>query len=335
MFLPGPPGGSADMTKEIHAVGERSVVTTVDATQTRHARRPAELLKAYIGLMKLRVIELLLVTTIPAMILAEGGIPSPWLVIATLLGGTMAAGSANALNCVVDADIDKVMQRTRARPLVRHTVSDRHALVFGIVLGLASVGFLWATANLLAGLLALATILFYVFVYSLWLKRRTAQNIVWGGAAGCMPPVIGWAAVTGEVSWQALVMFGIVFFWTPPHTWTLAVKYKDDYARAGVPMLPVVAGPVQVTRQVLIYTWLTVLTTLLLIPAAGWLYALSAVVSGAWFLYLTHRLHTMTKRGEKTKPIQLFHLSNTYLMFVFVGLAVDAALGLPVIGWLW
>ncbi|MGW0893815.1 heme o synthase [Saccharopolyspora gloriosae] len=293
------------------------------------------MLKAYLGLLKPRVIELLLVTTIPAMLLAERGIPSPWLVLSTLIGGTMAAGSANALNCVADADIDQVMQRTRARPLVRHTVSNRHALIFGVVLGLGSFGFLWATTNLLAAVLAVATILFYVLIYTLVLKRRTAQNIVWGGAAGCMPVVIGWAGVTGRVDWPALVMFGIIFFWTPPHTWALAVKYKADYERAGVPMLPVVAEPSYVSRQIVAYSWLMVLWTLLLAPATGWLYTAFAVASGAWFLWLAHRLHTATKRGEPTKPMRLFHMSNTYLMIVCVALAVDSALGLPILGWPW
>ncbi|RKT86714.1 protoheme IX farnesyltransferase [Saccharopolyspora antimicrobica] len=322
------------MPKECHVVGERSVVTTTaDTSRERHARRPADLLKAYVGLIKPRVIELLLVTTIPAMLLAERGIPSPWLVIATLIGGTMAAGSANALNCVADADIDQVMKRTRARPLVRHTVSTRHALVFGIALGVGSFAWLWATANLLAASLAVGTILFYVFVYTLVLKRRTAQNIVWGGAAGCMPVVIGWAGVTGRIDWPALVMFGVIFFWTPPHTWSLAMKYKDDYERAGVPMLPVVAEPTYVSRQIVAYTWLMVIWTLLLVPATGWLYAAFAVLAGVWFLLLAHRLHAATKRGEKTKPMKLFHMSNTYLMIVFVALAVDSALGLPVLGW--
>lgn len=308
------------------------MTTAVDAPGQQRARRPAELLKAYLGLIKPRVIELLLVTTIPAMLLAERGIPSPWLVLATLLGGTMAAGSANALNCVADADIDQVMKRTRARPLVRHTVSNRHALVFGIALGIGSFTVLWLTTNLLAALLAVGTILFYVFVYTLVLKRRTAQNVVWGGAAGCMPVVIGWAAVTGRVDWPALVMFGIVFFWTPPHTWALAMKYKADYERAGVPMLPVVADPPHVSRQIVLYTWLMVLWTLLLAPATGWLYSTFAIAAGAWFLVLAHRLHTRTCRGEPTKPMKLFHMSNTYLMIVYVALAVDSALGLPVLG---
>ncbi|MFC7342650.1 heme o synthase [Saccharopolyspora griseoalba] len=311
------------------------MTATVDAPRARFARKPAELLKAYLGLVKPRVIELLLVTTIPAMLLAERGIPSPVLVLATLLGGTMAAGSANALNCVADADIDQVMKRTRARPLVRHTVSNRHALVFGIALGAGSFLVLWVSANLLAAALAVATILFYVFVYTLVLKRRTAQNIVWGGAAGCMPVVIGWAGVTGGIDWPALVMFGVVFFWTPPHTWSLAMKYKDDYERAGVPMLPVVAEPAAVSRQIVVFTWLMVVWTLLLVPATGWLYAVFAAATGAWFLVLAHRLHAQVKRGVPAKPMRLFHLSNTYLMLVFVALAVDSALGLPVLGWPW
>jgi protoheme IX farnesyltransferase len=326
--------GVPDQLKESHAVGECSTVTTaVESPETRHARRPSELLRAYLGLIKPRVIELLLVTTVPAMLLAERGIPAPWLVLATLVGGTMAAGSANALNCVADADIDQVMNRTKERPLVRHTVSQRHALVFGIALGLTSFAWMWATTNPLAAGLTVATILFYVFIYTLVLKRRTAQNIVWGGAAGCMPVVIGWAGVTGRVSWPALVMFGIVFFWTPPHTWSLAMKYKADYARAGVPMLPVVAEPVAVSRQIVAFTWLMVLWTLLLAPAAGWLYATVAIVAGGWFLVLAHRLHHRIRSGLPNKPMLLFHMSNTYLMIVCVALAVDSALSLPVLGW--
>ncbi|SHE99841.1 protoheme IX farnesyltransferase [Streptoalloteichus hindustanus] len=307
--------------------------TAVELPTASRARTPGDLLRAYVGLVKPRVIELLLVTTIPAMLLAQRGLPPLGTFFATLVGGIMAAGSANALNCVADADIDSVMKRTKVRPLPKHSVSTRHALVFGLVLGVASFVFLWATTNLLAGVLAVATILFYVLVYTLVLKRRTAQNVVWGGAAGCMPVVIGWSAVTGTVEWPALVMFGIVFFWTPPHTWALATKFKDDYRRAGVPMLPVVATPVQVTRQIVLYTWATVLWSLLLVPATSWLYAVSAVVAGAWFLVVAHRLHAATKRGAKTNPMKLFHLSNTYLMLVCVGMSVDSLLGWPALGW--
>jgi protoheme IX farnesyltransferase len=293
----------------------------------------AEVLRAYVALTKPRIIELLLVTTVPAMLLAERGIPSPWLVLTTLIGGTMAAGSANALNCVVDADIDALMKRTKSRPLAQHIVPSRNALVFGVVLGVLSFAWLWATTNLLAAAMAVGAILFYVLVYTMVLKRRTAQNIVWGGAAGCMPVVIGWAAVTGDVAWPALVMFGVIFFWTPPHFWALAMKFRDDYAKAGVPMLPVVATPVQVAKQIVIYSWVMVAWTLLLLPATGWVYLGFAVLAGAWFLIYAHRLHVAIKRDEPANPMKLFHLSNSYLTLVFLALAVDSALGLPVLGW--
>ena len=309
---------------------EQSVASTA---ATPVAARFADVLRAYLALMKLRVIELLLVTTIPAMFLAARGFPSLWLVAVVLVGGTMSAGSANALNCVVDADIDAVMKRTKARPLVKHTVSPRNALIFGVALGVASFAVLWLGANLLAALLSLAAILFYVFVYTMGLKRRTSQNIVWGGAAGCMPVIIGWAAVTGTVGWPAWVMFGVIFFWTPPHFWALAMRYREDYAAAGVPMLPVVATKEKVARQILIYSWVMVAWTLLLVPATGWVYAVFAVVFGAWFLVTAQRLHGSVRKGRDTNPMVLFHVSNTYLMLVFVALAVDSALRLPVLGW--
>jgi protoheme IX farnesyltransferase len=283
-------------------------------------------------LTKPRVIELLLVTTIPAMFLAGRGIPSLWLVLATLGGGAMAAGSANALNCVADSDIDAVMDRTKERPLATYTVPRTHALIFGIVLGVASFAVLTFGANLLAAVLALSAILFYVFVYTLVLKRRTSQNIVWGGAAGCMPVVIGWAAVAGKVEWPALVMFGVVFLWTPPHFWSLAMKYRDDYARAGVPMLPVVATARQVSARILAYSWATVGCTLLLVPATSWVYVVSAVVIGAAFLITAQKLHAAVRRGASYNPMTLFHLSNSYLALLFVAIAVDAAVGLPVFG---
>jgi protoheme IX farnesyltransferase len=296
-------------------------------------RRRSDVLRAYVALTKPRIIELLLVTTVPAMMLAARGIPSPWLVFATLFGGTMAAGSANALNCVADADIDAVMKRTRSRPLPRHSVPSRHALIFGVTLGVLSFAWLWPTTNLLAASMAVGAILFYVFVYTLFLKRRTSQNIVWGGAAGCMPVVIGWSAVTGSVAWPALVMFGVIFFWTPPHFWALAMKFRDDYAKAGVPMLPVVTTADRVVRQIVAYSWVMVVWTLLLVPATGWVYTGFALVSGGWFLVVAHRLYAAVRRGEPGKPMKLFHMSNTYLTLVFVALAVDSALGLPVLGW--
>ena len=199
---------------------------------------------AYVALTKPRIIELLLVTTLPAMVLAAGGLPDWWTVVATMVGGTLAAGSANALNCWVDRDIDAMMRRTTHRPLARHEVSPTGALVFGLVLGVLSVAAIGLATNLLAGGLTLVAIAFYIVVYTMLLKRRTAQNIVWGGAAGCMPVLIGWTAVTGSLALAPFVLFAVVFFWTPPHTWALATRYRDDYARAGVPMLPVVAPPV-------------------------------------------------------------------------------------------
>ncbi|HYB82539.1 MAG TPA: heme o synthase [Mycobacterium sp.] len=284
---------------------------------------------AYLALTKPRVIELLVVTAIPAMLLAHRGTVNPLLIVNTLIGGMLAAGGANTLNCVADADIDKVMKRTARRPLARAAVPMRNALVLGLALSVASFFWLWWTTNLLSGLLAMATVAFYVFVYTLWLKRRTPQNVVWGGAAGCMPVMIGWSAVTGTIGWPALAMFAIVFFWTPPHTWALAMRYKEDYKLAGVPMLPAVATERQVTKQILIYTWLTVLATLVLALATGWLYAAVAVVAGVWFLAMAHQLYAGVRAGEPVKPLRLFLQSNNYLAVVFCALAVDSAIALP------
>jgi protoheme IX farnesyltransferase len=313
-------------------VQEGTVVGNDAGAARTEPRGRTGVLRAYVALTKPRIIELLLVTTVPAMMLAERGVPSPWLVFATLFGGTMAAGSANVLNCVVDADIDAIMKRTRSRPLARHQVSARNALVFGVVLGVGSFCWLLATTNLLAALMAVGAILFYVLVYTLLLKRRTPQNIVWGGAAGCMPVVIGWATVTGDVGWPALVMFAVIFFWTPPHFWALAMRFRDDYARAGVPMLPVVTTAERVARQIVIYTWVMVAWTLLLVPATGWLYLSAALLAGGWFLVSAHRLWAAVRRGAKGSPMRLFHLSNSYLTLVFVAIAVDSALTLPVTG---
>jgi heme o synthase len=286
-------------------------------------------LLAYLALTKPRVIELLLVTAIPAMLLAHRGSVNPLLILNTLIGGMLAAGGANTLNCVADADIDKMMKRTARRPLARDAVPTRHALVFGLVLSVASFAWLWWTTNLLSGLLAVGTIAFYVFVYTLLLKRRTSQNVVWGGAAGCMPVMIAWSSVTGTIGWPALVMFAIIFFWTPPHTWALAMRYKDDYKAAGVPMLPAVATERQVTKQILIYTWLTVAATLALALATGWLYTAVAAVAGVWFLAMAHQLYAGVRRGEPVKPLRLFLQSNNYLAVVFCALALDSALALP------
>ena len=307
------------------AVPDAPAPIDVPAEKAARRRRAGAVLKAYVALTKPRIIELLLVTTVPAMVLAARGLPPLGLVAATLFGGTLAAGSANALNCYLDRDIDAVMRRTVARPRARHAVSPRAALVFGIVLGVVSITVMWATTGWLPALLTAAAILFYVLVYTLVLKRRTAQNIVWGGAAGCMPVLIGWSAVTGSLAWAPVVLFGVVFFWTPPHFWALAMKFKDDYARAGVPMLPVVATPLQVARRIVGYTWLTVGTSLLLWPlATSWIYGAVAVVSGAWFLAGAHGLLRRVRAGEPARAMPLFHLSNTYLAVLFVGVAVDA-----------
>jgi protoheme IX farnesyltransferase len=291
--------------------------------------RVRETLLAYLALTKPRVIELLLVTAIPAMLLAHRGSVDPLLILNTLVGGMLAAGGANTLNCVADADIDKKMKRTARRPLARAAVPKRNALVFGLVLSVASFAWLWWTTNLLSGLLAVGTIAFYVFIYTLLLKRRTSQNVVWGGAAGCMPVMIAWSSVTGTIGWPALVMFAIIFFWTPPHTWALAMRYKEDYQAAGVPMLPAVATEREVTKQILIYTWLTVAATLALSLATGWLYTAVAAVAGVWFLAMAHQLYAGVRRGEAVKPLRLFLQSNNYLAVVFCALALDSALALP------
>ena len=280
--------------------------------------------RAYLALTKPRIIELLLVTTLPSMVLAARGLPSWSVVLATMAAGTLAAGSANALNCFIDRDIDAVMRRTGHRPLATHQVSPTGALVFGSALGLVAIVLMGLATNWLAAGLTAAAIGFYVVVYTMLLKRRTSQNIVWGGAAGCMPVLIGWSAVTGSLAWPPLVLFGVVFFWTPPHFWALAIRYRDDYARAGVPMLPVVATPVAVARQIVGYSWLTVAASLLLWPiATGWVYGVLAAAAGLALLVEAHRLYAATARGERGRPMRLFHLSNSYLAFVFVAVAVD------------
>ena len=284
---------------------------------------------AYVALTKPRIIELLLVTTVPTMVLAEQGMPPLLLVLATLVGGSLAAGSANALNCYYDRDIDVVMNRTSRRPLAQRTVPPRNALVFGLVLGVLSFAVLAATTNLLSAVLAVAAIAFYVLVYTMLLKRRTSQNIVWGGAAGCMPVLIGWSAVTGTVGWPAVVLFLVIFFWTPPHFWALAMRFRDDYAAAAVPMLPVVAAPAVVASRIVAYSWAMVATSLLLVAPAGpsgVVYGASAVLLGAAFLREAHLLHRRVGRGEDARPMRLFHWSITYLALLFLAVAVDALL---------
>jgi protoheme IX farnesyltransferase len=284
-------------------------------------------LAAYVALTKPRIIELLLVTTLPSMILAEGALPDWRTVLATMVGGTLAAASANALNCYLDRDIDAVMRRTGHRPLARHDVTPRAALVFGVLLGVLAVGLIGLATNWLAGSLTALAIGFYVIVYTMVLKRRTPQNIVWGGAAGCMPVLIGWAAVTGSLAWPPVILFGVVFFWTPPHFWALAMRFREDYERAGVPMLPVVAAPERVARDILCYSGLTVATSLLLWPVAtGWVYGVLAAAAGGVLLVAAHRLYADVRAGRTARPMRLFHLSNSYLTFVFVAVAIDTFL---------
>lgn len=296
----------------------------------QHRIGPLRKAKAFVALTKPRVIELLLVTTAPVMILAARGIPNLWLVLATLVGGTLSAASANAFNCYLDRDIDRVMDRTRTRPLVTGELRDREALAFAWIVGAASVLWLGFLTNWLAAGLSVGAIAFYVLVYTMVLKRRTPQNIVWGGAAGCMPVLIGWAAVTGSLTWTPVVLFGIVFLWTPPHYWPLSMKYRADYQSVSVPMLAVVRGRSIVGLQIVLYAWATVACSLLLIPVArmGVLYSVVAVVTGGWFLYESHRLYATAIRHVPVKPMRVFHSSISYLTLLFVAIGID-----PLIHW--
>ena len=278
---------------------------------------------AYVALTKPRIIELLLITTVPAMVLAARGWPGTWLVVATLVGGTLSAAGANTLNCYLDRDIDGVMRRTSRRPLPRHQIEPESALIFGVVLGLAGFAWLSLFANLLAASLATAALLFYVLVYTLWLKRTSNQNIVIGGAAGAGPALVGWAAVTGGVELPAWILFSVVFYWTPPHFWALALRYRDDYQAAAVPMLPVTNGISFTTRQMVLYAGLTAITSVLLVPTAGmgWIYLLAAVGLGGWFLWQTLRVHFRPERA-----MVLFSQSTRYLSFLFLAVMLDVLL---------
>ena len=287
--------------------------------------------RAYVALTKPRVIELLLVTTLPTMIFAQQGLPSLGLILATMVGGALAAGSAGAFNCYIDRDMDKLMKRTKNRPLVTGEVSPREAMVFAWVLGLVAIALLWFGANPLTGLLGVGAILLYVVFYTLILKRRTTQNIVWGGAAGCMPVLIAWAAVTNKVEWPAIILFMIIFLWTPPHYWPLSMKYGEDYRNASVPMLGAVAGAKLVSVQVVLYAYATVACSLLLVPVggAGWVYTVAALLSGVWFIAESHKLHSRAQREELNdkSAMKVFHLSISYLTILFLALAVDPFVG--------
>ena len=280
---------------------------------------------SYVSLMKPRVIELLLVTTAPVMVLAARGVPDVWLILGTLAGGALSAGSANAFNMYIDRDIDTLMARTKGRPIVTGEISPRSALVFAFTIGLTSLVVLTLVANPLAAALSFAAILFYVFVYTLLLKRRTEQNIVWGGIAGCFPVLIGWAAVTGELSLTPWILFVVVFLWTPAHYWPLSLRYADDYAAASVPMLSVLRPKVAVGLQVILYAWATVVASLVLIPIApmGIVYVVVAVLAGVWFIVETHVLYNRSVAGRETNAMRVFHASNSYLTALFIAVAID------------
>ncbi|GAA2249033.1 heme o synthase [Rarobacter faecitabidus] len=285
---------------------------------------------AYVALTKPRVIELLLVATIPTMILAADGFPSFWLVLATLIGGYASAGSSGVFNCYIDRDIDSQMKRTKRRPLATGEISGRAALIFGSILGVFSLAWFWFVVNPLSSILTAGAILLYVVGYSLILKRRTSQNIVWGGAAGCMPVLIGWAAVTNKVEWPAILLFLVIFFWTPPHYWPLSIKFRGDYAAAGVPMLPVVASDRTVATQMIGYTIAMVAATIVLWPVAGLspVYGVSAILLGAWFTWSCIQLLRRAGHPERGKldAMRVFHGSITYLSALFVMIAVDVIL---------
>jgi protoheme IX farnesyltransferase len=285
-------------------------------------RIPTTKLQGYVALAKLRVVELLLITTVPPMVLAEQGWPSTWLVIVTLVGGCMAASGANAINMVVDRDIDALMERTAGRPLVTGLITPRAALVFAISLNVAAFALLWWGANLLAASLTIGATLFYVFVYTLWLKRTSTQNIVIGGAAGAAPVLVGWAAVTGAVEWPAVVLFVVIFLWTPPHFWALAIRHADEYRAAGVPMLPAVVPLDQAIRKMIVYTVLLVASSLVVAPVAGTgpIYLVAAVASGAGFLWGTIAL---ARRPTASGSMRLFAFSITYVTVLFGALMVD------------
>lgn len=291
-------------------------------------RGAVDIVKGLVALTKPRIIELLLVTTVPTMMLAARGWPSSRLVVVTVLAGALAAGSANTLNCFIDRDIDQVMRRTARRPLVRSVIRPSEALAFGVALGVVATLLMGFLVNWLSAILADAAIVFYVGVYTIGLKRRTPSNIVIGGAAGCFPVLIGWSAVTGRVGWPAVVLFAVIFAWTPPHFWALAMRFREDYAAAHVPMLPVVAEPLVVARQILWYSYGMVAASLALAPVAhvGWVYVAIAGLLGGWFLAEAHRIVRRVRLGRDPRPMRLFHMSISYLTLLFVAVALAAYL---------
>ena len=297
------------------------------ASTRRGIRVAGERITPYIALTKPRIIELLLVTTLPTMIVAQDGLPPLWLIAATLVGGALAAGGANAINMVVDRDIDQVMHRTKNRPLVTGAVTPQAALLFAIVLEVLAFVELWRFVNLLSAVLAVSATAFYVFVYTLWLKRRSSQNIVIGGAAGAVPVLVGWAAVTDSLGWAPLVLFALIFIWTPPHFWSLAVRYRDDYRAADVPMLPVVASLEKTTQQIFLYTLVLVAVSVVFAPVAnmGLFYVVAAAVLGAVFIWMAARLWRLARldRATTRDAMRLFGYSITYLTLLFGAMAAD------------
>lgn len=291
-------------------------------------RIPTSKIGGFVALTKPRIIELLLITTVPTMVLAEGGWPRTSLVLITLLGGTLAAGGANAINMVVDRDIDKLMPRTQGRPLVTGLLQPREALVFAIALEVIAFAVLWAWANLLSAILALSATLFYVFIYTLWLKRTSTQNIVIGGAAGAVPVLVGWSAVQNNVAWAPVVLFVVMFLWTPPHFWALAIRYADDYRAAAVPMLPAVASLQVTVRKMVFYTAVMVVGTLVLWPVAhlGLIYGIPAILLGALFLWGTIDLG---RNATEARAMRVFGYSITYVTLLFAALTIDVLVRSP------
>jgi heme o synthase len=342
MACPASRAGWKVVLSQVSAVNVRQPASPVaTAPEGRRASGVRDTVGAYVALCKPRIVELLLITAVPTLFLAYGGLPSLLVTVVVVLGGALAAGSANALNCYIDRDIDEIMRRTSSRPLVKNTVSPRSALIFGLALAVVSVALFAATTNLLAAGLTLGAILYYVVIYTMLLKRHTSQSTLWGGACGAAPVVIAWAAATGSLSWPAWLLFGVVFFWQPPHFWALAIKYREDYRRAGIPMLPVVASVHRVLAESVVYSWLMVAVSLAVWPWAGPVYGAVAIVAGAAFLYEVHRLLRQSRRtgadgagtdgagtdGAGTDGLvtmRLFHLSILYLTLVFAGVAVGA-----------
>ncbi|MGI5214732.1 heme o synthase [Plantactinospora sp. CA-290183] len=315
------------ITERPVAGGDAGSAEATAEAQAGVRREAGARIRAYVALTKPRIVELLLVTTVPTMMVAAGGLPSLWLVAVVLVGGSLAAGAANALNCYIDRDIDQVMRRTKRRPLPAHTVAPRSALIFGLVLAVVSVSLMAVFTNWLATGLTLAAIVYYDLVYTMWLKRRTSQSTFWGGACGSAPVLIGWAAVDGALAPAAWALFAVVFFWQMPHFYALAIKFKDDYARVGIPMLPVVASVRRVNLEIVLFTWLTVASSLLVWPLGmGPLYGAAALAAGGVFVLEAHRLARRARRGEPVRPMRLFHWSTTYITVVFAALAVDALL---------